>query len=167
MSRRPRLADLGGPPKPRLAATSSTIMTNAAVVQGVLGDRTSCGGSWRGLATVGSMVNACARCGTAPAVAFLGEEGPLCDFCFDERISVLTGWPRLPAPPPPRTVTGPDGREHRLQFRLWRTPGGISAEAIEQVADPDSDDGYVLKVFGDHDADPVLLLSELEQRVLA
>lgn len=142
-------------------------MANAAAVQGVLSDWTSCGGGWSGLAAVASVVNVCARCGAAPGMAFLGEEGPLCDFCFDARISVLTGWPRLPAPPPPKTVTGPDGREHRLRFRLWRTPGGISAEAIEQVPDGGPDDGYVLKVFGDHDADPALLLAELEQRVLA
>ena len=100
-------------------------------------------------------------------MAFLGQEGPLCDSCFDRRISVMTGWPRLPAPPPPRTVTGAHGREHRLHFRLWRTPGGISAEAIEQVPAGEDDDGYALTVFGDHDADPALLLAELDQRVLA
>jgi hypothetical protein len=113
------------------------------------------------------MVNVCALCGSAPAMTFLGQEGPLCDCCFDERISVLTGWPRLPAPPAPRTVTGPHGREHGLRFRLWRTPGGISAEAIEQVTAGEPDDGYALTVFGDHDADPALLLAQLEQRVLA
>lgn len=64
-------------------------------------------------------------------------------------------------------MTGPDGREHRLHFRLWRTPGGISAEAIEQVAAGEPDDGYALTVFGDHDADPALLLTHLEQRVVA
>jgi hypothetical protein len=64
----------------------------------------------------------CVGCGSAPAMTFLNEQGPLCDVCVDERISAATGWPRLPAPPPPRTVTGPDGRDHRLRFRLWRTP---------------------------------------------
>lgn len=73
----------------------------------------------------------------------------------------------MPAPPPPKTVTGPHGREHRLHFRLRRTPGGISAEAIEQVPAGEHDDGYALTVFGDHDADPALLLAELDQHVLA
>jgi len=100
-------------------------------------------------------------------MAFLGQEGPLCDCCFDERISATTGWPRLPAPLPPKIVTGPDGRTHRLRFRLWRTPGGISAEAIEQVPGGDSEDGYVLKVFGDHDADAAVLLAELDDQVRA
>jgi len=100
-------------------------------------------------------------------MAFLGEEGPLCDSCFDERISAATGWPRLPAPPPPKTVTGPDGRTRRLRFRLWRTPGGISAEAIEQGPGGDSEDGYTLKVFGDHDADPAVLLAALDEQVRA
>ena len=92
----------------------------------------------------------------------------MCDGCFDERISAATGWPRLPAPPPPVVVAGPDGRAHRLRIRLWRTPGGISAEAIEQVPGGDGeDDGFQVKVFGDHDADPAVLLAELDQRVQA
>jgi hypothetical protein len=100
-------------------------------------------------------------------MAFLGQQGPLCDSCFDERISATTGWPRLTTPPPPKTVTGPDGREHRLRFRLWRTPGGISAEAIEQEPGEDSEGGYTLAVFGDHDADLAVLLAELDERVRA
>jgi hypothetical protein len=100
-------------------------------------------------------------------MTFLNEQGPLCDACVDERISAATGWPRLPAPPPPRTVTGPDGRDHRLRFRLWRTPGGISVDAIEQGPRGDTPDGYTLSVHGDHDADPAVLLTALEQRVRA
>jgi hypothetical protein len=98
---------------------------------------------------------------------WLGEQGPWCGGCFDEQISAATGWPRLPAPPQPRVVTGPDGRGHRLRFRLWRTPGGISAEAIEEAPDSDADDGFQLKVFGEHDADPAALLAELDDRVRA
>lgn len=98
-------------------------------------------------------------------MTFLNEQGPLCDVCVDERISATTGWPRLPAPPPSRTVTGPDGREHLLRFRLWRTPGGISADAIEQGPDGDDPDGYALSVSGGHDADPDVLLAALDQRV--
>jgi hypothetical protein len=89
----------------------------------------------------------------------------LCDGCFDEGISAATGWPRLPAPPPPVVVAGPDGCRHRLRIRLWRTPGGITAEAIEQV--PGDDDGFQVKVFGEHDADPAVLLAELDERVRA
>ncbi len=103
-----------------------------------------------------------------PAQAWLGEDGPLCDGCFDERISAATGWPRLPAPPAPVVVVaGADRRQHRLRFRLWRTPGGISAEAIEESPDGDGDEGFHLRVFGEHDADPAVLLAELDERVRA
>jgi hypothetical protein len=102
-----------------------------------------------------------------PAQAWLGEDGPLCDSCFDERISAATGWPRLPAPPAPVVVAGADRRQHRLRFRLWRTPGGISAEAIEESPDGDGDEGLHLRVFGEHDADPAVLLAELHERVRA
>jgi len=98
-------------------------------------------------------------------MAVLSGQGPLCDSCFDEQISALTGWPRLPAPPEPTTVVGADGRGHRLRYRLWRTPGGISADAIEEVPGFDVEDGYVLRVFGDHHADPAELLAELDDLV--
>jgi hypothetical protein len=52
-----------------------------------------------------------------------------------------------------------------MRFRLWRTPGGISAEAIEQAHNGPVDEGYELKVFGDHDADPAGLLAELDERI--
>jgi hypothetical protein len=61
-------------------------------------------------------------------------------------------------------VTGPNGRTHPLRLRPWRTPGGISAEAIEQANDGDSEDGYTLRDFGDHDADRTVLLAELDAR---
>jgi len=113
------------------------------------------------------MADECAGCGTPPAATFLDGQGPLCDTCLDERISAATGWPPLPVQPAPRSVTGPDGREHRLRLRLWRTPGGISADAIEQGPHGDSQDGYTLSVFDDHDADPDLLLAALDRRVQA
>lgn len=95
------------------------------------------------------------------------SRAPLCDGCFDERISAATGWPRLPSPPAPVVMAGPDGRRHRLRFRLWRSPGGISAEAIEELPGGDADEGFQLKVFGDHDADPAVLVAELDERVRA
>jgi hypothetical protein len=113
------------------------------------------------------MTDSCIGCGSVPAQTWLGGQGPLCDGCFDERVSAATGWPRLPAPPPPVTVVSPDGQPHRLRIRLWRTPGGISAEAIEQVPGGDGDDGFQVKVFGEHDADPAVLLAELDERVRA
>jgi hypothetical protein len=113
------------------------------------------------------MAEGCIGCGSVPAQTWLGGQGPLCDGCFDERISAATGWPRLPAPPPPVVVAGPDGCGHRLRIRLWRTPGGISAEAVEQLPGGDGDDGFQVKVFGEHDADPAVLLAELDERVRA
>jgi len=57
-----------------------------------------------------------------------------------------------------------------MRPRLWRTPGGISAEANEVFPDGqsgDADDGFQLKVFGEHDADPAVLLAALDERVRA
>jgi hypothetical protein len=98
-------------------------------------------------------------------MAILGDQGPLCDSCFDEQISAVTGWPRLPEAPRPKILVGADGREHQLRYRLWRTPGGISADAIEEVPGGHGEAGYVLRVFGDHDSDPAELLAGLNDLV--
>jgi hypothetical protein len=75
---------------------------------------------------------------------------PVCDRCFDARISAATGWPRLPEPPQPEVITGPDRRRHRIGYRIWRSPGGIvvEAEEISRVRD-----GYAAKLVEDHEAD--------------
>ena len=62
----------------------------------------------------------CADCGARPVRMNLGTI-PLCDRCFDDRIVASAGWPRLPEPPPPETIAGPDGRLHRIVYRLWRS----------------------------------------------
>ena len=80
---------------------------------------------------------------------------PLCDRCFDVRIAEATGWPRLPEPPPPESITGPDGRVHRIEYRVWRSPGGVVVEAEE---DGKPFDGYYVEVAGTHDADPAPLV---------
>jgi hypothetical protein len=74
----------------------------------------------------------CGDCGGGDAATFLWEIGPLCDSCFDARISAATEFPRLPDPPAPILVTGPDGRAHRMRLRLVRNPGGVCAEAVEE-----------------------------------
>ncbi len=96
-----------------------------------------------------------------------GRGGPFCDGCFDEKISAATGWPRLPVPPNLLVVAGPDGRARRFRVRLSRSPGGISAEALEEQRGEDNADGYQLSVFGEHDADPAQLLAQMERRVRA
>jgi hypothetical protein len=106
----------------------------------------------------------CVDCGGEHAATFLGENGPLCDTCFDARISAATGYPRLPAAPGPVTFTGPDGRAHRMRLRLVRNPGGIAAEAVEEPGG-DADSGYRLEVLGPHGADPHTLLDTLTQHL--
>ena len=69
----------------------------------------------------------CADCGARPVHMYLAAT-PLCDRCFDIRIAESHGWPRLPEPPAPETIVGPDGRPHRIVYRLWRSPGGIAVE---------------------------------------
>jgi len=70
----------------------------------------------------------CADCDAQPVRMNLGTVA-LCDRCFDARIAASTGWPRLPEPPEPETIAGPDGRLHRIVYRLWRSPGGVAVEA--------------------------------------
>ena len=86
----------------------------------------------------------------------LGAEGPLCDRCFDDRIVAGTGLPRLPNAPPPVAITDADGSPHNMIYRLSRGPTGISARLVEQ--DPPPGGGYEFEEFGDHDADPEMLL---------
>jgi hypothetical protein len=96
----------------------------------------------------------CADCGAQPVRMNLGTV-PLCDRCFDARIAASTGWPRLPEAPEPETIAGPDGRLHRIVYRLWRSPGGVAVEAEE---DGEPFDGFYVEVVGPHDADPAPLV---------
>jgi hypothetical protein len=87
----------------------------------------------------------------------------MCDRCADRRVARITGYPELPEPPPPANLPGPDGREHRLQFRVWRAPTGIEVEPQETgVADPD--DGNHFAVLGSHDADVDALVEAVTRR---
>lgn len=67
-----------------------------------------------------------------------------------------TGLPRLPDVPPPVAITDPDGSSHTMIYRRSRGPAGVSARLVEQ--DPPPDGGYEFEEFGDHDADPEMLL---------
>lgn len=104
---------------------------------------------------------ACQDCGDPDTNAYLGGV-EVCDGCFDRRISAETGFPRLPAPPPPIVVTGPDGRDHRLRFRIRRGPTGIEVQ-LEETGVPVGE-GYDFAVLGDHDADVEALLSRVRSR---
>ena len=89
----------------------------------------------------------CADCGARPVRMNLGTI-PLCDRCFDTRTAASTGWPRLPEPPPPDTIAGPDRRLHRIVYRLWRSPGGVAVEAEE---DGEPFDGWEFRLSFRHE----------------
>lgn len=72
----------------------------------------------------------CEGCGNPEAQVWLSGTR-LCDRCFDDRVATHMGLPRLPDPPSPLVLTGPDGRRHRLRFRIWRAPTGIEVELEE------------------------------------
>jgi hypothetical protein len=93
----------------------------------------------------------------------IGEEGPLCDRCADERIAIATGWPTLGDPPPPDVFRGPDGTAHRMVYRIMRAPGGI--EVLAEEDDWAVDDGYRLALLGPHDADVAAMWDQLRDRV--
>lgn len=93
---------------------------------------------------------ACRDCGDPEARASL-DEVEVCDRCFDVRIAARTGMPCLPDPPAPLVVQSPDGKRHRLQYRIWRAPTGIEVQLEETgVA---VGEGFQFAVLGDHDAE--------------
>ena len=101
---------------------------------------------------------ACEDCGEPDTNAHLGGV-EVCDRCFDRRMSAHTGLPRLPEPPSPITISGPDGRRHRLRYRIWRAGVGIEVQLDETgVA---VGEGYRFAVLGDNDAEVDTLLSQV------
>lgn len=110
--------------------------------------------------TVDARLGLCRMCQGSPADAWLNDDGPLCDLCFDARISASTGWPRLPGVPGLVEFVGPDGRHHLMRYRISRVPTGISLRLREDHVPPG--EGYEFAVLGDHDAD----VAELIQAVL-
>ncbi len=69
----------------------------------------------------------CERAGASVRI----ESQVLCDRCADHVIAAATGWPELPAPPPPEVLAGPDGGRHVFRYRLFRWPGRVVAIAEE------------------------------------
>lgn len=105
----------------------------------------------------------CAKCGSPSRVSLSDQS--LCDRCYDRAISLLTGWPQLPEPPAPEEFTASDGRIHRLQYRLWRSSSGIVAEAEELTpTDEINLDGYHFKLVGTDEANPRVLLQQVQAR---
>ena len=112
--------------------------------------------------TLGAM--ACEDCGETDARSSLGGV-VVCDRCFDRRIAEHTGFPRLPDPPPAIVLVGPDGRRHRLRFRVWRAPTGIEVQ-LEETEVPVGE-GYEFAVLGDHDADVDALVNRVRRQAEA
>ncbi|HEV3382512.1 MAG TPA: hypothetical protein VG142_16220 [Trebonia sp.] len=73
-----------------------------------------------------------------------------------------TGLPRLPDPPPPVAINDAGGTSRTMIYRLSRGPTGIPARLVEQ--DPPPDGGYEFEEFGNHDADPKMLLDLVTAR---
>ena len=101
---------------------------------------------------------ACEDCGEPDTNAVLGGV-EVCDRCFDRRISAHTGLPRLPDPPPPIAIAGPDGRRHHLRYRVWRAGVGIEVQ-LDETGVPVGE-GYRFAVLGDNDADVDTLVAEV------
>jgi hypothetical protein len=75
------------------------------------------------------------------------EGQAFCDHCADHAIATATGWPELPAPPPPEVIAGPDGERHVFRYRFFRWPARVVAIA-EEVGRGDG--GHLLEVGVDH-----------------
>ncbi len=103
----------------------------------------------------------CIDCGMdALFSTILDGEGPLCDACADARLSDVTGYPRLPAPPPSEMIVGPDRRRHKIDYRIWRSPGGIAVEAVET-----RNRGYHVEVVGSQFDDVPALVERVRSRI--
>jgi hypothetical protein len=89
----------------------------------------------------------------------LDDDGPLCDRCFDDRVSASMGMPKLPDVPEPVVITGPDGCRHVLRYRIWRAPTGIAVELREDGVP--AGEGFEFGVLGDHDADVAALAARV------
>ncbi|MDQ6728639.1 MAG: hypothetical protein M3066_21140 [Actinomycetota bacterium] len=101
---------------------------------------------------------ACEDCGEPDTNAVLGGV-EVCDRCFDRRISAHTGLLRLPDPPPPIAISGPDGRRHLLRYRVWRAGVGIEVQ-LDETGVPVGG-GYRFAVLGDNDAELDTLVAEV------
>lgn len=101
---------------------------------------------------------ACEDCGEPDTNASLGGV-EVCDRCFNRRMSAHTGLPRLPEPPSPITISGPDGRGHQLRYRIWRAGVGIQVQ-LDETGVPVGE-GYQFAVLGDNDADVDVLVAEV------
>jgi hypothetical protein len=86
-------------------------------------------------------------------------EAQLCDACYNDRVAALTGSAPLPRPPPPMVIIGPDGRSHRLAYRILRAPAGVEVKLEETGVEPGQ--GYGFAVLGDHDAHVAPLLRQV------
>jgi hypothetical protein len=103
----------------------------------------------------------CTECGAVQARTSL-DGTSLCDRCADRRVAGMTGFPELPDPPTPIVLTGPDGRRHRLAFRIWRAPTGIEVE-LEETSVP-TGEGYHFAALGSHHADVAELVTHVRRR---
>lgn len=111
----------------------------------------------------------CRVCGGGPADTWLSGDGPLCDRCADRRLVAATGYPPLPVSPASAVLlTGPDGRTHRLRYRIFRAPTGISLRLVEDLEDGAPEGGgYEFEALGDHDADVDELAAALHTEAAA
>jgi len=103
----------------------------------------------------------CADCGAQLIRTFLAAT-PVCDRCYGTRIAASHGWPTLPEPPDPETIVGPDGRQHRIVYRVWRSPGGIAVEAGEGDR---MSDGYFVQMVGPHDGDVTIFIERVKASI--
>lgn len=103
----------------------------------------------------------CEDCGAPTTMVVSGRA--LCDRCADAAISAATGWPRLPEPPVPETLVGPDRVQRPFVYRLLRVPTGV--EALAEETGRDAGEGYRFSLVGPHDVDVAALVEQLRDRV--
>jgi len=76
-------------------------------------------------------VEHCDDCPSTEVTSVFPRFGKFCADCAGTRALRPGGLPARPTPPGPVSITGPDGRTHRLDYRVQRYASGTGVELVE------------------------------------
>ena len=78
-------------------------------------------------------MDCCDDCGSAQITSVFPDFGAFCADCCAARVFQPNGLPPPAAAPDPIDIVGPDGRTHRLHYRVTRWATGTGVELVEST----------------------------------